>query len=126
MYQLKDATSFYTKPYILFDLIYNGKLTVEDAISITNNQDKLLKEIIKIVSNSNDYIGKNDIEKELSYLSLRFIRSINDKINEPESERFKSAESLTPDELYYVMTYGRLEVLASTFNGVYDLSLIHI
>jgi hypothetical protein len=64
--------------------VANEKLTPEEAIEISSKSDRLFREMAKIVS-SKKYIGGYSIEKEMSFYALRFIRSINDKVNQPEN-----------------------------------------
>lgn len=120
MIALNEATSFYTKPYLLFNQILQNKITVERAMQIAEDDDLLMRELIATLTSNKAIIGKHDIEKELSYLSLRFVRGINDLLNQPDNIRFKKLDNYSIDELYSIMNYGRQEVLSGTFYGMFD------
>jgi hypothetical protein len=102
----------------LINQLTNNEMSIETALAICNNQDRLFKELVKLVAKKN-YVGRNSIEREFSYYALRFIRDINDKVAQPDNIRFATLDNLTKDELYYATVYGREEVFNSTFLGIF-------
>lgn len=118
MVEINMATGFKSKPYLLINQLTNNEMTIETALTICNNQDRLFKELVKLVAKKN-YVGRNSIEREFSYYALRFIRDINDKVAQPDNIRFATLDNLTKDELYYATVYGREEVFNSTFLGIF-------
>ncbi len=48
-----------------------------------------------------------------------FIREINALHSETDAKRFKSIETLTPQELYYLLVLGEDEIYTSSYLGVY-------
>jgi hypothetical protein len=48
-----------------------------------------------------------------------FIREINALHSEPDKKRFERIESLTPQELYYLIVLGEDEIYTSSYLGVY-------
>lgn len=119
MIAFNEPTSYKTRPYLLINDVANEKLTPEEAIEISSKSDRLFREMAKIVS-SKKYIGGYSIEKEMSFYALRFIRSINDKVNQPENLKFASLEGLTFEEIYMITVFGREEVFNATFNGIFN------
>ena len=79
MVEINMAAGFKSKPYLLINQLTNNEVTIETALTICNNQDRLFKELVKLVAKKN-YVGRNSIEREISYYALRFIRDINDKV----------------------------------------------
>ncbi len=118
MVEINMATGFKSKPYLLINQLTNNEMTIETALAICNNQDRLFKELVKLVAKKN-YVGRNSIEKEFSYYALRFIRDINDKVAQPDNFRFAALDNLSNDELYYATVYGREEVFNNTFLGIF-------
>lgn len=119
MLALNEQSSFRTKPYLLIDDIANGKINIKQAIELSSSTNLLFKELCKIASRKS-YLGKYSIDKEMSYYALRFIRDVNDKINQPDAIRFASFDNISFEELYMITVYGREEVFSSTFNGIFS------
>jgi len=116
--ELSKEAKYESKPFLLFDEMISHCLTLSDATMICNNNYSLFKELMGIASQKN-YIGRYDVEREMNYYALRYIRGINDKAELPEKERYASVENLSCDELYYLMVYGREEVFNGTFDGLF-------
>ena len=117
--ELSKQSKYESKPFLLFDEMVSQCLTLSDATAICGNNYSLFKELMGIASQKN-YIGRYDVEREMNYYALRYIRSINDKVDMPEKERYASVENLGCDELYYLMVYGREEVFSGTFEGLFS------
>ena len=116
--ELSKEAKFESKPFLLFDEMVSQCLTLTDATAICQNNYSLFRELMGIASQKN-YIGRYNVEREMNYYALRYIRTINDKVDLPEKERFASVENLSCDELYYLMVYGREEVFDGTFDGLF-------
>lgn len=116
---LSRQAKFESKPFLLFDEMCRSSLTLNDATAICSNNYSLFRELMGISSQKN-YIGRYNVEREMNYYALKYIRGINDKINEPEQVRFSSVDGLSCDELYYLMVYGREEVFSETFSGLFS------
>jgi hypothetical protein len=117
--ELSKEAKYESKPFLLFDEMVSQCLTLADATTICSNNYSLFKELMSIASQKN-YIGRYNVEREMNYYALRYIRSINDKADLPEKDRYASVENLGCDELYYLMVYGREEVFNGTFNGLFS------
>ena len=116
--QLSVEAKYESKPFLLFDEMASDCLSLTDASALCRDNNSLFKELMGIASQKN-YIGRYNIEREMNYYALRYIRSINDKVDLPEKERFASLENLSCDEIYYLMVYGREEVFDATFQGLF-------
>jgi hypothetical protein len=116
---LSKEAKYESKPFLLFDEMVCNSLSLNDASSICKDNYALFRELMGIVSKKK-YIGRYNVEREMNYYALRYIRSINDKIDQPERERFASVDALSCDELYYMMVYGREEVFDGTFAGLFS------
>lgn len=119
MIEFNEPTTYKTRPYLLMNNVANEKLTPQEAIDISSKSDKLFREMSEIVS-SKKHIGGYSIEKEMSFYALRFIRSINDKVNQPDNVKFASLDGLTFDEIFMITVFGREEVFNATFNGIFN------
>lgn len=117
--ELSKESRFETKPFLLFDEMVSNSMSLTDATTISRDNYALFKELMGIVSKKK-YIGRYNVEREMNYYALRYIRSINDKIEQPERDRFASVDALSCDELYYMMVYGREEVFDGTFAGLFS------
>jgi hypothetical protein len=115
---LSKEAKYESKPFLLFDNMVTQCMTLSDATQICSNNYTLFKELMGITSRKN-YIGRYNVEREMNYYALRYIRDINDKVALPERERYATVENLSCDELYYLMVYGREEVFNGTFDGLF-------
>ncbi len=116
---LSRQAKFESKPFLLFDEMVSECLTLTDATTICRNNYSLFKELRGIASQKH-FIGRYNVEREMNYYALRYIRGINDQVDKPEKERYASVENLSCDELYYLMVYGREEVFDGTFEGLFS------
>lgn len=119
IFEINPQLGYHSKPLLLLDDIADGKLSVKDAISISNDPNELFSAVVKIISRPR-YIGHYSINREMRDYSLRFIREINDKIATGAPQPFSSVESFGSADLYFLMLYGRDEVFTSTFNGLFN------
>lgn len=108
-----------SKPFLLFDEMASNCMSLTDATTVCDNNEILFKELMGIASRKS-YIGRYNVEREMNYYALKYIRGINDKVNLPEEERFATVDNLTCNELYYMMVYGREEVFDATFDGLFS------
>lgn len=123
--EINPELGYHSKPLLLLDDIIGGRMTVAEAITISNDPVKLFSAVVKIISRST-YFGKYSIDHEMRDYSLRFIREINDKIASGNNQPFYAVEGFNAQELYFLMLYGRDEVFTSTFNGLFNRLLLKI
>ena len=116
--KISDEAEYQSKPFLLFDDMAHHSLSLKDATVISASSALLFKELM-VIAARDSYLGKYNVENEMNYYSLRFIRAINDKVSQPDKIHFASVNDLSCDELYYLMVYGREEVFNSTFNGLF-------
>lgn len=119
IFEINPQLGYHSKPLLLLDDIADGKLSVNQAITISNDPDALFSAMVKIIPKPK-YIGKYSINREMRDYSLRFIREINDKIASGARQPFASVENFGSTDLYFLMLYGRDEVFTSTFNGLFN------
>lgn len=117
--EVNEKLGYQSKPLLLLDDIMNNRITTQQAIAISANPIELFSALVKIISRPS-YLGKYSIDHEMRDYSLRFVREINDKIASGAAQPFYSVESFNSSELYFLMLYGRDEVFASTFNGLFN------
>ncbi|MFH0891383.1 MAG: hypothetical protein V1867_01230 [Candidatus Falkowbacteria bacterium] len=103
---------------LLNDMVKHG-LSEDDALKIVNNEDALLKALVKIKCEP-DHLGRITVEENLKTLSLQKVKQINDLHEEMDAVRFKSVNDASPEELYNLSVYGEEEIFTSTFNGFFN------
>lgn len=119
IFEVNPQLGYQSKPLLLLEEIFAGRLTAKDAVAISANPTLLYSSVVKILSKGK-YIGSYSIDHEMRDYSLRFVREINDKIAVGGSQPFYTVEGFTASELYFLMLYGREEVFTSTFNGLFN------
>lgn len=116
--RLNREAEYQSKPFLLFDEMVKDSLSLHDATEISSHPTRLFREMMRISARKN-YLGQYNVEEEMNYYALHYVRSLNDKAGQPESIRFAAVDDLSCDELYHMMVYGREEVFHSTFDGMY-------
>jgi len=117
--QMPRVAGYQSKSYVLMDAIVKKRMTVSQADNICNSPQCMFKELAAICSQK-DYIGKYSVERELTDFCLRFLREINDNIAYNEADAFNSIEGFSASEIYFLMVFGREEVVTSSFNGLFS------
>ncbi|MBS1624849.1 MAG: hypothetical protein JST83_12560 [Bacteroidetes bacterium] len=116
--RLNREAEYQSKPFLLFDEIVRDSLSLSDATEISSSEARLFRELMRISARAN-CLGRYNVEEEMNYYALHYVRTLNDKTGQPEAIRFAAVDELSCDELYYMMVYGREEVFNSTFEGMY-------
>lgn len=117
--EINSKMGYAAKPLLLLDALTDGSLGLTEALRISEDKNALFRAMCASLSKP-EVIARISIEKELQYYSLRAVREINDKMSLPEQQRFSLLESLSAEEIYFLMVYGREEVFKSTFTGLYS------
>lgn len=104
---------------LLQDMVING-LSENEALKIVNNQEDLLKSLVKIKSTPN-HLGAISVENNLKNLSLKMVENVNSLHESDNETRFKSVKKLNPSGLYSLMVYGEEEIFTSSFNGLFNI-----
>ena len=109
-----------TNAYSLIDGIYSNFISLEKADSFGKIDLKYLMYMLRI--RKKDYpLAKYSLDKELEFMSLKYIRTINDLHDVADVKvRFAIADELTPPELYTLMVYSEDEIFTSTFLGLFN------
>ena len=116
--KMPRVAGYQSKAYVLMDAIVKNRMTVSQAENICNSPQCMFKELAGICAQK-DYIGRYSVDRELTDFCLRFLREINDNIVYSEAEAFNSIEGFSATEIYFLMVFGREEVVTSSFNGLY-------
>lgn len=98
--------------------VYTKKLTIAEIDRITSDQDLFYKNLVRLKM-ENVALGGNTYTDELQYRGLKYVRLINDLHEEKDPIRFKSIDSFTAAELYFLMVYGQDEIYTSSFLGCF-------
>ena len=117
--KMSREAEYQSKPFLLFDDMARDSLSLKAATAISKDNVLLFKELMSI-SARKSYLGRYNVENEMNYYALHFVRAINDKTGQPDQARFASVDKLNCDELYYLMVYGREEVFSATFAGLFE------
>jgi hypothetical protein len=117
--KISKEAEYQSKPFLLFDDMARDSLSLKAATAISKDDVRLFRELMAIAARKN-YLGKYNVENEMNYYALHFVRAINDKTGQPEKARFATVDNLDCDELYYLMVYGREEVFSATFAGMFS------
>lgn len=116
--KMPSMVGYQSKAYSLMDAIVKKRLTPSQAENICNSPQCMFKELVAIAKQK-EYIGRYSVERDLTDFSLRFLREINDIIALNEAEPFKIVENFSQEEIYFLMVYGREEVVTGSFNGLF-------
>lgn len=108
------------------DYIVDGKYTIDELEKIASDNDafyrlsvKTLIDINKRILQGEDPVGQKAMERNVKKLSLTFVRRVNELHESPDAVRFACANSLTPQELYYILVNGQEEIYTSSFVGLF-------
>lgn len=118
---IKELHSIYgsnSKIYLLIDDIQHKRLSLKEAEELVKDDDKLYNHLVKLRVRREIW-GNYSVDDELTYMSLKKIRVINDLHEASDAVRFASVNQASAEELYSMMVYGDAEVYTSTFLGLY-------
>jgi len=106
------------RSYTLIDWIYKGKITLEAAEALCNNEDAYFGKLVEL-RKSKQILGAYSVDQELGAIALDKIRHMNLLHDESDEVRFASVRYNSAEELYSLMVYGQEEIFTSTFNGLF-------
>lgn len=108
------------------DYIVSGKYTVADLVKIASDNEAFYKlsvqtmmDINKRVLQGQEPVGQKAMERNVKKLALTFVRQVNELHESPDAVRFACANSLSPQELYYILVNGQEEIYTSSFVGLF-------
>ncbi|MBL7717785.1 MAG: hypothetical protein JNL72_03030 [Flavipsychrobacter sp.] len=116
--RITDESNYKLSTLSFLGDIHNGRLTIEQADSISANPDIYYANLVRLKM-ENDTLGRAVYTKELARSGLRYVREMNDLHEEPDAKRFKCIERMPPETLYYLMIYGQDEIYTSSFLGTF-------
>jgi hypothetical protein len=115
-----------SKGMVLVDDIIEGKMTISEAHTISQDPRKFLRKMIEI-RNEPYCQAIYSLDEELKISALKYAREINNLHNEPNPKiRFKSVDDFNWKELYTLLVYSEDEIFTSSFNGVFERLLYRL
>jgi hypothetical protein len=106
--------------YALTDGIYRHDYSLEKGDTIGKSDIRYLVNLLKL-KKYNYILGNYSVDKELEYLALKYVRTVNELHDETDQKvRFQIVNNLMPEELYTLMVYSKEEIFTSTFLGLYN------
>ncbi len=99
--------------------IVHPEIDFESAKKIAGSDPDFFKLIIRDKASGKKEAGEG-VREALKRISLHEVYAINELHERPDAVRFKSAEAMTPQEMYVMMGYAEQEIFTSTFNGLFD------
>ncbi len=120
MKELHSIFGSNSKVYLLIDDIQNKRLSIKEAEELVQQDDKLYRHLIKLRVRSEIW-GDYSVDDELTFMSLKNIRKINELHESSDAVRFASVDEprASAEELYSMIVYGDAEVYTSSFLGLY-------
>lgn len=121
-----------TEPHALrllpfVDYIVNGTYTISQLEKIASDEDAFYKLSVKTLIDLNKKkingehpVGVRAMEHTVRKQAMRYIRMVNELHESPDRIRFAIANSLTPQQIYYVLVNGQEEIYTSSFVGLYQ------
>ncbi len=118
LFYIGRTAGYQTKAFLLADAVIKGRLTLAQVDAAGTTPQGMFRELAKICSRES-YIGQYSVDREMTDYCLRLVREINDKIAFNDPEPFKSVQNLSAEEIYFLMIFGREEVVTASFNGLF-------
>lgn len=119
LYDIYEESGPISRAYILLNDVVNGKISIDQAHTISKMDKNLFPYLIEMQAYDIRY-GVHSVDEALKYQCLKKVNVINDLHDENDAARFKSLEPLNAEELYILMVYSEEEIYTSTFLGMYD------
>lgn len=105
--------------YFLLHPIHHGLIDVKSAHYLALSDSILFLELSRYLGWS-ELLGSTSINKQMEYLALKRVRTINELHDTFEKIRFKEVENLNYDQVYDLIVYGDDELFTSTFLGLFE------
>ncbi len=103
--------------------IYANRKTVAEVDAFSSNEVEYYKNLVRLKI-QNEQLGRRELDEELAYRALQFVRVINELHNESDAVRFKSIQGFSPEELYIMMLGSQDEIYTSSFTkGTFKLMM---
>lgn len=103
-----------TRAYLLLQSVVKDKVSLDEAHRVASDPEKLFRKLIALRSGS-AVVAAKSIDDELEWMSLRFVREVNDLHDLPDEQRFVSLKGFSSAELYTLICYSKEEVFTSSF-----------
>lgn len=116
--QLYQMYGVQSKSYALIDLIWQKKLTFQQAENITKNEALFYKTLIDLRKNKS-ILASYTVEKEIETIAMSRVVEINLRHDDSEPFRFAPINNDNAYEIYTSIVYSAEEVFTSSFLGMY-------
>ncbi len=121
--KIADESSAPLKLLPFLGEVHSGKLSVKAADAFINNDVEYYKKLVELKL-SNPNMASKEVNDEVEYRAMKFVKEINDLHESPDPVRFKCLQPFGAADLYYIMIAGRDEIYTSSFTrGTFPLML---
>lgn len=108
------------------DYIVDSTYTVAQLRKLAEDNTAFYKLTVKTLTDLNRKIldgqtpvGQPAMESNVKRLALGFVRQVNELHESPDAVRFACANTLSPQEIYYILVNGQEEIYTSSFVGLF-------
>lgn len=113
---IADNASSPLKALCLLGDVYRNEKSITEIDAITDSADLFFRSLVNCRLR-NDSVAKHLYSKELQLRALRYIRLMNELHESSDVVRFKCLDSISKEELYYIIVSGQEEIYTSSFLG---------
>ncbi|MBL7812165.1 MAG: hypothetical protein JNL57_08075 [Bacteroidetes bacterium] len=119
LYEIYSEYGRSSSGFTNIDLVYNGKLSIEESENLAANPDKWYSTLCELRRKQN-ILGSYSVDDEIKEHSLKVVRKINLLHDEKDERiRFALAKNLSAEEIYNLIVYSRDEIFTSSFLGLF-------
>ncbi|MBK7764330.1 MAG: hypothetical protein IPI46_13460 [Bacteroidetes bacterium] len=121
--EIADKANTPLKAIVYLDDLFAGTMSIAQINQITSTPESYYKSLVKQRMKSNT-LTKKLLDRESKLLALEYVRTMNELHDSPDPIRFKCIETLSPDEMYFLMVLCSDEIYTSTFVGTFNRMLL--
>ncbi|HRP89535.1 MAG TPA: hypothetical protein PKX92_05805 [Edaphocola sp.] len=124
--QIADEAKNKLKVIPFLNQINDGEKTIAQIDKMSNNQDEYFKSLVNLKI-SGKAISPKELDDEIAYRSLAYIRRVNELHESSEAVRFKSVENFSPEEYYFILLGSQTnEIYTSSYLGIFKRMMAKI
>jgi hypothetical protein len=121
--QIADQSTRPQRAITFLDDLMENKITIPEINRITEENALYYKQLVLQRAKANPRT-KRVVERESKLQALEYVRIMNELHDSPDPVRFKCIETLTPQEMYFLMVLCSDEIYTSTFVGTFNRMLL--
>jgi hypothetical protein len=121
--EIADKAKTPLRAITFLDQMNNGSMTFSDVNAITQDNTTYYKSLVQLRLKENQ-LSKKVIDRECKLMALEYVRVMNELHDSPDATRFKGIETLSPQEIYFLMVLCSDEIYTSTFVGSFNRMLL--